>query len=52
MKKTYQTPDADLVVFKPAQDLAITWSDMNEGVTVNQPQAGAMASAGDIIVKL
>ena len=52
MKKNYQTPNADMVVFKPVQDLAVTWNDMNEGVTVNQPQAGAMASAGDIIVKL
>ena len=52
MKKTYQTPNADVCLFRPVCDLAITWTDLNNGTGGNQSQDGAVASKNDIIIKL
>ena len=52
MEKKYMTPEAEMILFRPAQNLAITWTDLNNGTGGNQPQDGAVASENDIIIKL
>ena len=52
MKKTYQTPNADVCLFRPVCDLAITWTDLNSGAGSGKPQEGAVTSENDIIIKL
>ncbi len=52
MKKNYQTPDVEMVLFKPDQNLAADWIDLNNGTVGNQPQDGAVTSENDIIIKL
>lgn len=52
MKKVYEAPAVEPILFRPAQQLSITWTDLNSGTGSNQPQDGAIASENDIIIKL
>ena len=52
MQKKYLTPEAEVILFRPAQNLAITWTDLNNGTGGNQPQEGAVTSKNDINIKL
>ena len=52
MKKNYQNPEAEMILFRPTEDLAANWIDLNNGTGSRQPQDGAITSDGDIIIKL
>ena len=52
MEKKYLAPEAEMILFRPVCDLAITWTDLNSGAGSSKPQEGAVASENDIIIKL
>ena len=52
MKKNYQNPEAEMILFRATEDLAANWIDLNNGTGSRQPQDGAITSDGDIIIKL
>ena len=52
MKKVYEAPAVQPILFRPVEELSISWKDLNEGVGTNAPQAGAITSENDIIIKL
>ncbi|MBQ9838439.1 MAG: hypothetical protein IJO56_02930 [Oscillospiraceae bacterium] len=52
MKKTYQTPEADLKVFSQTESLAIMWEDLNGGSFGNVSSDAAKESGGDIKINI
>lgn len=54
MKKTYQTPHAELTVFRPMEALAgaVIWDNLLGGQYDSQASTGATALSGDIAIKI
>ena len=48
MKKTYQKPNADVLVFCPAESLAIVWEDLNAGSFAETDRVAASTLSTDI----
>ena len=52
MKKVYEAPAMEPILFRPIENLSANWIDLNSGIGSKQPQDGAITSEGDIIIKL
>ena len=52
MKKVYEAPAMEPILFRPVEELSATWTDLDNGFGSKQPQDGAITSEGDIIIKL
>lgn len=48
MKKTYQKPNADVLVFRPSESLAIVWEDLNAGNFAETDKTAASILSTDI----
>ena len=52
MKKTYEAPAMEPILFRAVENLSITWTDLNNGTGNSKPQDGAIVSENDIVIKL
>ena len=52
MKKVYEIPAVEPILFRPVENLSATWIDLTNGTGSKQPQDGAIASEEDILIKL
>lgn len=52
MKKTYQSPAADLAIFQPTESLAVVWEDLQAGNYGSAADSAANPLSGDIMITI